>query len=100
MISILDGLILSIILFFLGALCIVIRRNVLFIFIGIEIMMNALALAFIFIGHYWNQSDGQIMYILIITLAASEASVGLALLIQLYRRYKTLDIDILSRMRG
>ncbi|HXK00387.1 MAG TPA: NADH-quinone oxidoreductase subunit NuoK [Buchnera sp. (in: enterobacteria)] len=100
MISMFHGLILSCILFVLGAVSIVIRRNVLFILIGLEIMMNSVALAFIVIGSYWGQADGQIMYILIITVAASEASIGLALLLQLYRLHKTLDIDTLSRMRG
>lgn len=100
MIPLFHGLLLSSILFILGIITIIIRRNLLFILIGLEIMMNSMALAFVVIGSYWNQADGQIMYILIITLAASEASIGLALLLQLYRRYLTLDIDILSRMQG
>ena len=100
MIPLFHGLLLSSILFILGIFTIVIRRNLLFILIGLEVMMNAMALAFVVIGSYWNQADGQIMYILIITLAASEAGIGLALLLQFYRRYYTLDIDTLSRMRG
>ncbi|CAL4042567.1 NADH-quinone oxidoreductase subunit NuoK [Buchnera aphidicola] len=99
MVSMFHGLVLSCILFALGAIAVIIRRNILFMLIGLEIMMNAAALAFIVVGSYWGQTDGQIMYILIITVAASEASIGLALLIQCYKRHKILDIDILSRMR-
>jgi len=51
-------------------------------------------------GARWGQADGQIMFILVLTLAAAEASVGLALLIQLYRRFRTLDIDAASTMKG
>ena len=57
-------------------------------------------LAFVVGGARWAQADGQIMFILVLTLAAAEASVGLALLIQLYRRFKTLDIDAASTMKG
>jgi len=51
-------------------------------------------------GSYWGQADGQVMYILAISLAAAEASIGLALLLQLYRRRQTLNIDTVSEMRG
>ena len=67
---------------------------------SLEIMLNATALAFVVAGSRWAQPDGQIMFILVLTLAAAEASVGLALLIQLYRRFKTLDIDAASTMKG
>ncbi|QCI24817.1 NADH-quinone oxidoreductase subunit NuoK [Buchnera aphidicola (Rhopalosiphum padi)] len=100
MISLFHGLFLSLILFTLGLTSLIVRRNVLFMLISLEIMMNAAALALVVVGSYWKQSDGQIMYILAITLAASEASVGLALLLQLYRRQKTLNINVLSEMSG
>jgi NADH-quinone oxidoreductase subunit K len=67
--------------------------------ISLEIMMNAAGLALIVVSSYWQQPDGQIMYILAITLAASEASIALSLLLQLYRYKKTLNIDVLSEMR-
>ena len=51
-------------------------------------------------GSRWVQPDGQVMFILVITLAAAEASIGLAILLQLYRRFHTLDIDAASEMRG
>ncbi|ACL29983.1 NADH-quinone oxidoreductase subunit NuoK [Buchnera aphidicola str. APS (Acyrthosiphon pisum)] len=100
MISLFHGLFLSLILFILGLTSLIVRRNILFILISLEIMMNAVGLALIVVGSYWHQADGQIMYIFVITLAASEASIALALLLQLYRRKKTLNIDILSEMNG
>jgi NADH-quinone oxidoreductase subunit K len=62
--------------------------------------MNAAALAFVAAGSRWQQTDGQIMFIFILTVAAAEACVGLALVIQLYKRFKTLDIDAASQMKG
>ncbi|MES2664242.1 MAG: NADH-quinone oxidoreductase subunit NuoK [Pseudomonadota bacterium] len=87
-------------LFIIGLTGIMVRRNILFLLMSIEIMMNATALAFVVGGSRWAQPDGQIMFILILTLAAAEAAVGLALVIQFYRRYKSLDIDTASEMRG
>ncbi|MDX7991821.1 NADH-quinone oxidoreductase subunit NuoK [Xenorhabdus sp. Reich] len=100
MIALDHGLILAAILFTLGFTCLIIRRNLLFMLIGLEIMINASALAFVVAGSYWHQPDGQVMYILAITLAAAEASIGLALLLQLHRRRQTLNIDTVSEMRG
>ena len=100
MIPLTHGLILAAILFVLGLTGLVIRRNLLFMLIGLEVMINAAALAFVVGGSYWNQPDGQVMYILAISLAAAEASIGLALLLQLHRQRQDLDIDKVSEMRG
>jgi NADH-quinone oxidoreductase subunit K len=94
------GLALAAILFSLGLIGLLVRRNILFMLMCIEVMMNAAALAFVLAGSRWGQPDGQIMFILILSLAASEASVGLAIVFQLYRRYHTLDVDAASEMRG
>ena len=94
------GLALSAMLFTLGLAGLMVRRNLLFMLMCIEVMMNAAALAFVMAGSHWLQPDGQIMFILILTLAAAEASIGLAVLIQLYHRHHTLDIDAASEMRG
>ena len=94
------GLILAALLFALGLAGLIVRRNFLFMLMCIEVMMNAAALAFIVAGSRWGQPDGQIMFILILSLAASEASVGLALVFQLYRRYHSIDVDAASEMRG
>ncbi|OHV08366.1 NADH-quinone oxidoreductase subunit NuoK [Kushneria phosphatilytica] len=94
------GMALAAILFVLGLVGLLVRRNTLFILMSLEIMMNAAGLAFIVAGQHWGQPDGQIMFIMIITLAAAEASIGLGLLIQLQRRFRTLDVDAASEMNG
>jgi NADH-quinone oxidoreductase subunit K len=94
------GLILAAALFALGLAGVLMRRNVIFILICLEIMLNAAGLAFVTAGARWAQPDGQIMFVLILTLAAAEVSVGLALILQVDHRVKTLDVDALSKMRG
>ena len=94
------GLALAGLLFSLGLAGVIVRRNILFILMSLEVMMNAAALAFVVAGSRWAQADGQIMFILVLTLAAAEASIGLAILLQRYRRFHTLDIDAASEMRG
>lgn len=94
------GLILAGILFSLGLAGVIIRRNIIFILLSIEIMLNAAGLAFVVAGSRWGQADGQIIFIFILAMAAAEVSVGLALLLQLHHKFKTLDSDAASRMRG
>jgi NADH-quinone oxidoreductase subunit K len=94
------GLAFAAALFALGLLGLLVRRNVIFVLMSLEIMMNASALAFIAAGSRWGQPDGQIMFILILTLAAAEVVVGLALVLQVYRRYVSLDTDALASMKG
>ncbi len=94
------GLALAGVLFSLGLIGLMVRRNILFVLMSLEVMMNATALAFIVAGSRWAQPDGQVMFILVITLAAAEASIGLAILMQLYRGFNTLDVDAASEMRG
>ena len=94
------GLLLAATLFAVGLFGLLTRRDMLFMLMSLEVMLNASALAFVVAGSRWASPDGQVMFILILTLAAAEASVGLALLIQLYRRFKTLDIDAASTMKG
>jgi NADH-quinone oxidoreductase subunit K len=94
------GLVLAAVLFALGLAGVLMRRNVIFILICLEVMLNATGLAFVAAGARWAQADGQIMFVLILTLAAAEVSVGLALILQMDHRLKTLDVDALSKMRG
>lgn len=94
------GLLLAATLFSLGLLGLLVRRNVIFVLMSLEIMLNASALAFIAAGSRWMQPDGQVMFVLILTLAAAEVAVGLALVLQVYRRYVSLDSDALASMRG
>jgi NADH-quinone oxidoreductase subunit K len=93
-------LVLAGILFSLGLLGVLVRRNLLFVLMSIEIMINAAGLAFVAAGSRWAQPDGQVMFLMVLTLAAAETSVGLAMLLQLYRRFRTLDTDAASEMRG
>ena len=91
---------LAAILFALGTTGLLVRRNVVFVLMSIEIMLNAAGLAFVAAGSRWSQADGQVMFLLILTTAGAEVSVGLALVLQLYRRFRTLDVDAASDMRG
>lgn len=94
------GLAIAAVLFSIGLVGLMVRRNILFVLLSLEIMMNAAAFAFVVAGARWVSADGQVMFIMIIALAAAEASIGLAVLLQLYRRFNTLDIDAASEMRG
>jgi NADH-quinone oxidoreductase subunit K len=94
------GLILAGVLFLLGLAGLLARRNLLFILISIEIMLNAAGLAFVVAGSRWGQPDGQVMFLFILTMAAAEVSVGLALLLEFHHRSETLDADAANQMKG
>ncbi len=95
-----QGLLLAGLLFILGVIGVVIRRNFFFILLSIEIMFNAAGLAFVIASSYLKQVDGQVMFLFILTVAAAEVSVGLALVIRLYHHYQTLDVDTINQLRG
>jgi NADH-quinone oxidoreductase subunit K len=94
------GLILASILFAIGLIGVLTRRNVIFVLMSLEIMLNATGLAFIVASSRWGHAEGQVMFIMILTLAAAEVAIGLGLIIQMYRRYHTVDISLLSGMKG
>lgn len=94
------AILLAAILFALGLAGVLIRRNMLFMLMSIEIMLNAAGLAFVAAGARWAQADGQIMFMLVLTLAAAEISVGLALILLLQARRPTLDADSGNRLKG
>jgi NADH-quinone oxidoreductase subunit K len=95
-----DSLVLAGILFALGLAGVLVRRNIVFVLMSIEVMLNAAGLAFISAGARWRQADGQVVFLFILAMAAAEVSVGLALVLALYHQYKSLDADAASRMRG
>ena len=95
-----QGMLLAMVLFLLGLAGLLIRRNIIFMLLSIEIMLNAAGLAFILGGARWTTADGQIMFIFILTMAAAEVSVGLALILKIFQKYKTLDTDEINRMQG
>lgn len=94
-----SGLVLAGILFVLGVIGLLARRNVIFMLLSIEIMLNASGLAFVTAAAKWGQTDGQVMFIFILAMAAAEVSVGLALILRLYHKFKTLDTDKYNTMK-
>jgi NADH-quinone oxidoreductase subunit K len=94
------GLILAALLFAIGLAGVLARRNIIFILLSIEIMLNAAGLAFISAGSKWRQADGQVMFIFILVMAAAEVSVGLAIVLQLFHRIRTVNSDEANTMRG
>jgi NADH-quinone oxidoreductase subunit K len=94
------ALILAAMLFTVGLVGLLVRRNVFFMLMSIEIMLNAAGLAFVVAGTRWGQPDGQVMFLFILTLAAAEVSIGLALILRLYQQFKTMDVDAASELQG
>lgn len=94
------SLILAAVLFSLGLIGVLVRRNIVFMLMCVEIMLNAVGLAFVAAGARWGQPDGQVMFVFVLTMSAAEVSVGLALVLALYHRFRTLDADTASTMKG
>jgi len=95
-----QGLVLAGVLFAVGLAGVLIRRNMIFMLLSVEIMMNAAGLAFVAAGARWGEPDGQVMFIFILAVAAAEVAVGLALLLSFFQRHKNLDADSAREMRG
>lgn len=93
-------LILAGILFLLGAVCALARRNLIMILIGVEVMLNAAGLALIGASLKWQQLEGQIFVIFIMAVAAAEVAVGLALIVYSQRRTGTLNADRYNLLKG
>jgi NADH-quinone oxidoreductase subunit K len=85
-------------LFLIGLSGLLVRRNIIFMLMSVEIMLNSAALVFIIAGSHWMQADGQVMFIFILTVSAAEVSVGLALILQMYHHYSTLDADAIKML--
>lgn len=94
------ALLLAAALFIMGVVGLVTRRNLIFVLMSIEIMLNASAIAFMAASARWQQADGQVVIIFILVIAAAEAAVGLALLLRIYHNWKNVDSDEISEMRG
>jgi NADH-quinone oxidoreductase subunit K len=94
------GVWLAVILFAIGMAGLLVRHNIVFMLMCIEIMLNSAGLVFIVGGARWGQADGQVLFLLILALAAAEVAIGLALILLIHRRYGTVDADALSRMKG
>jgi NADH-quinone oxidoreductase subunit K len=94
------GLILAGLLFVIGLVGVLVRRDIIFILLSLEIMLNAGGLAFIVAGAQWGKADGQVMFIFILAVAAAEVAVALALLLWFHYWHKSLDVDSAKELWG
>ena len=92
-------LILGAILFSIGVCAFLIKRNVITIFMSIELMLNAVNLTFVAFARMWHRIDGQIFVFFVMVVAAAEAAVGLAIIIALFRARQTLNVDQVNLMK-
>jgi NADH-quinone oxidoreductase subunit K len=93
-------LVVSAILFTIGVLGVLIRRNPLIIFMSIELMLNAVNLSFVAFSSYLNSADGQMFVFIVLTVAAAEVVVGLALIVSIFRTRRNIDVDEMNILRG
>jgi NADH-quinone oxidoreductase subunit K len=92
--------VLSLVLFLIGTLGVLLRRNVLVIFMSVELMLNAVNLALVAFGAAWHTMDGQVLALLVMAVAAAEVAVGLAIIVNIFRRQGTVDIDEVNLLKG
>jgi NADH-quinone oxidoreductase subunit K len=93
-------IILSAILFTIGALGVLVRRNALIIFMSVELMLNAANLAMVAFSSVIKSFSGQIFAFFVIAVAAAEVAVGLALIVEIFKARRSIDVDQLSSMKG
>ena len=92
-------LILSAILFTIGVAAFLIKRNIITVFMSIELMLNAVNLTFVAFAHQWREVSGQIFVFFVMVVAAAEAAVGLAIIIAIFRTRNTLNVDEIDLMK-
>lgn len=93
-------LVLAAMLFSLGIAGFLIKRNLISVFISIELMLNAVNLTFVAFAHMWNQVSGQIFVFFVMVVAAAEAAVGLAIIIAIFRTRRSLNVDDIDLMKS
>lgn len=93
-------LVLSTILFSIGLVGVMRRKNLLMLFFATEILLNSVNIAFVAISHYYGDLTGQMFAFFVIAIAASEVAVGLGLLIVWHKRHNAIDLDLMSTMKG
>ena len=93
------ALLLSLALFAIGVVGVFLRRNVITVFMCVELMLNAVNLAFVAFSRSWGTLDGQVLVFFVLTVAAAEAAVGLAIIIAVHRNKDTLDVDAFDLMK-
>jgi NADH-quinone oxidoreductase subunit K len=99
MLTLTHYLVLSAVLFSIGTMGVFLRRNLITLLLSIEIMLNAVNLTFVAAGRYAGSVDGQIIVFFVMTVAAAEAAVGLALVIALFRHKETLSPDVFTSLK-
>lgn len=99
MITLTHYLVLSAILFTLGVIGVLIRRNAIIVFMCIELMLNAVNISFVACAHYLNSMQGQLFVFFTMTVAAAEAAVGLAIIVAVFRNKETVNIDDINIMK-
>ena len=92
--------ILRALLFSMGVVGVLLRRNIIIVFMSIELMLNAANLLFVAFARYQNVVDGQVFVFFVMTVAASEVAIGLALVMALFRSRQTTDVDDISTLKG
>lgn len=92
-------LVLAALLFSIGVAAFLIKRNIITVFISIELMLNAVNLTFVSFAHMWHQVQGQIFVFFVMVVAAAEAAVGLAIIIAIFRTRQTLNVDQINLMK-
>jgi NADH-quinone oxidoreductase subunit K len=93
-------LILSAVLFSIGMAGVLLRRNIIVLFMSIELMLNAVNISFVAFSHYFGKVDGQVMVFFVMTIAAAEAAVGLALAVSIFKRFKEVNIRFFEHLKG
>jgi NADH-quinone oxidoreductase subunit K len=93
-------LIVSVLLFTIGAVGVLVRRNPLVMFMSIELMLNAVNLSFMAFSRFLNSVDGWIFVFLVLTVAAAEVVIGLAIIVAIFRSRREIDVDELSSLKG
>ena len=91
---------LSAALFCMGVIGVLVRRNAIIIFMSVELMLNSANLAFVAFARYWQRLDGQIIVFFVMTVAAAEVAVGLALIVAIFKTKKSINVDDISAMKG
>jgi len=99
--SLIHFVVLSAVLFSLGLFCVVTRRNAIGILMGIELILNSANINYVAFARYGRGGyDGQLFAIFVIMLAAAEAAIGLAIVLGIYQRFETIDVEATDRLRG
>ena len=92
--------VLSLVLFVLGAMGVLLRKNAILVFMSVELMLNAANLALVAFARHWGQVDGHLFVFFVITVAAAEVGVGLALIVTIFRTKQSINIDELHQLEG